>query len=100
MSLTDNDIRRVAAKLAELISLEGSVRPTVSVEQLSDVLCDSAEALEILNISRSSLYRLLKQGVVTRRKFGRHNRFDRAELRAVVEKMRRGESVFVEEAGE
>ena len=86
MHFSDDEIDRLADRLVpRMTKLLGA-----AAGKRDGGLCGQAEALEILGISRSSLYRLVDQGVITRRKFGRHNRFDREQLRSVVDDMRFG----------
>jgi hypothetical protein len=100
MSSSDLDVDRLAELLADRLAPAVAARLKEVVGLERDSLCDQKEAEAILGISRSSVYRLIDAGIVTRLKVGARNRYDRAELLVVVEAMRRGEIDLSGEAGE
>lgn len=55
------------------------------------LLYDSEEAADMLGVSRSLVYRLMRSGELRGVRLGRSRRFSRLELEALVERLERGE---------
>jgi excisionase family DNA binding protein len=49
------------------------------------------EACEYLNLSRATIYKLIKEGKLTPIKIGRSTRLDKSDLDAFVESMKKGD---------